>query len=716
MDEVGKKEIVQFEEDQINEIKLGKAAGIDTALYADPRYLAIQMRQIRLGLMEYLPVQVYADPEYDWFQMEEIRKGLRDKVDIQLFAQKDVPYEKMRQIRKGLKKGINLADYKALEADILEQFRLAREEQLDIAKYIVEGYGARQLYEIRLAMKAGLNMEPYLIKEYIGPSLAEIRKGLISGVDVAVYAKMEYSWRQMRELRLGMENRVDVQKYISPLYSWQQMREIRTGLQQGLDVSGYGKLRYTAREMRKRRMALIGDICQEEQVLTKELIKAEDIEVEISTNSMEAYAKVLVRDKLVTRKRLLEILEQHGIKAGIVETAVETILKGEDNRKSILVARGQIPRKGADGWYECFFRTIINRRPKILKDGSADYQNVEWFETVKEGQKLAYYHNAEEGIDGYTISGKSIPAQRGTEKSVLVGKGFKMEADRKTYIATVTGMVMMTDTTLEVSRHMEVEDVTLATGNIYFDGSLHVKGNVESGVEVNVTEDLEIDGNVGAATIICGGSILLKKGMNSAGHGLIQAKKGIVSRFFEAVKVETKGDIQVNKSLNSQLYAGGMIISSSIIAGGVACAEKGIRVTNVGNNIGLHTALKIGFSEGLQLELNKIHNVICDAEQELRMLQNSYGDMLAKYPPEVRNGMELFLKLEKAIPTKQKQIEELKQIIDGHYTRIREAKVVIGGRAHDGTMVEINGRRWQAENQYNIVVRNNDGEIVVKDS
>lgn len=711
-----KRGIVQFEEDQINEIKLGKATGVDTALYADTKYLAIQMRQIRLGLMEYLPVQAYADPEYDWFQMEEIRKGLRDKVDIQLFAQKDIPYEKMRQIRKGLKKGINLADYKALEADVLEQFRLAREEQLDIAKYIVEGYGARQLYEIRSAMKAGLDMSPYLIKEYIGPSLAEIRKGLASGVDVSVYAKMEFSWRQMRELRLGMENRVDVGLYISPFYSWQQMREIRMGLQQGLDVSGYGKLRYTAREMRKRRMAMLGDICQEEQILTKELIKAEDIEVEISTNSMEAYARVLVRDKVVTRERLLEILERYGIKAGILESALETIMKGEDDKKPILVARGQIPRKGADGWYECFFRTIINRRPKILKDGSADYQNVEWFETVKEGQKLAYYHNAEEGTDGYTISGKPIPAQRGTEKALLVGKGFHMEADRRTYVATVGGMVYMSDTTLEVSRHMEVEDVTLATGNIYFDGSLHVKGNVESGVEINVTEDLEIDGNVGAATIICGGNILLKKGMNSAGHGLIRSEKGIVSRFFEAVKVEAKEDIQVNKSLNSQLYAGGMIISSSIIAGGVACAEKGFRITNVGNGIGLHTALKIGFSEGLQQELNKIHNVICEVEQELRMLQNSYGDMLAKYPPEVRNGMELFLKLEKAIPIKQKQINELRQIIDGHYAKIKEAKAVIGGRAYEGVFVEINGRRWQADNQYNVVVRNNDGEIVVKNS
>lgn len=712
--EDAKRVSIEFEEDQLKEIKLGQAAGIDVSFYADKKYLAIQMRQIRLGLMEYLPVQIYANPKYDWFQMEEIRKGLRDKVDINLYASPEIPYEKMRQIRKGLKSGIDLSGFLNMKSDVLEQLRLAYEEEIDLSKYIREGYDAKQLLEIREALKAGLDIEPYLNKAYIGPSLNEIRKGLASGVDVSLYATMEYSWRQMREIRIGMENRVDVEKYSNPLYSWRQMHEIRVGLQQGLDVENYRRLRFTSKEMHKQRMAMLSEICQEEQRLTKDLIKAEDVEIEISASAMEAYVRVLTTDKVITKERLLDILKQREIRAGILDAGIEEIMKGE--KKPVLIARGQIPRKGADGWYECYFRTIINRRPKILKDGSADYKNVEWFETVSEGQKLAYYHSAEEGTDGYTIHGKPIPAQKGIEKGILVGKGFRMEEDKKTYIATVGGMVKMTDTTLEVTHHMEVEDVTMATGNIRFDGSLHIKGNVENGTEVHVTEDLEIDGNVGAATIVCGGNILLKKGMNSAGHGSITSEKSIVSRFFEAVKVEAKEDIQVNKSLNSQLYAEGMIISSSTIAGGVAGAEKGFRVKNVGNGVGLHTALKVGFGEQMQEKIHKLNTKLYEAEQELRMLQNSYMEILSKYPPEVRNGMELFLKLENAIFTKKKQIEELKIVIDKCYEKIKDAKVIIGGRAFEGTVVEINGRRWQANNEYNVVIRNSDGEMVVRNN
>ena len=711
-----KEKVMDFEKDQLNEINLGTSAGIDTSVYADKKYLAIQMRQIRLGLMEKLPVEVYADPAYDWFQMEEIRKGLREGLDIKLYASHDISYEKMRQLRKGLKEGIDLSNYRDMKADVLKQLRIAHTEGIDLSKYIEAGYDAKQLLEIRQALKDNLDMDPYLIKEYIGPSLAEIRKGLMAGLDVSIYANMDYSWRQMREIRLGMEKRVDVSKYSSPLYSWRQMKEIRTGLEMGLNVETYRKLRYTSREMRNKRRAMYDDLSKDKLQLTKNMVKAEEVEVEISTNSMEAYIRVLPKDKVLTKERLMDILDLHDIRAGILQKGVEEILSGKNNRKPVLIARGQIPRKGADGWYECYFRTMINKRPKIMKDGSADYKNVEWFETVKAGQKLAYYHKAEPGTDGYTVSGKVIPAQRGMEKGILVGKGFEMQPDRKTYISTVDGMVKMNDTTLEVSRHLEVEDVTMATGNINFDGSLHIKGNVENGTEIHVSEDLEIDGNVGAATIICGGSILLKKGMNSSGHGFIKAEKNIVSRFFESVKVEAKEDIQVNKCLNSQLYAGAMIISSSTIAGGVATAEKGFRITNAGNSIGLPTILKIGYNEQMQEKMQSLNSAIWETDQELRMLNNSYQGIVAKYPPEIRNSMELFIKLETSVATKKAELAQMRAELEKYHAKVKEGKVVIGGQAFEGTVVEINSRRWKAENQYNVVIKTDSDGIIVSNN
>ncbi len=703
----------EFEKDQINEINLGMAAGIDIAVYADSRYLAIQMRQIRLGLIKQLPVELYADPEYDWFQMEEIRKGLEEGLEISKYADKAISYEKMRQIRLGLKDGIDLSGYRDMKADILKQLRIAYKENINLSKYIMERYDAKQLFEIREAIKEGLNIDPYLSWEYIGPALSEIRKGLQAGVDVSVYAKMDYTWRQMRELRLGMENRVEIYKYRSPLYSWRQMREIRTGMELGLDVDSYARLCFTSKEMRKKRLEILESISGEKQKLTKSMMRSWDIEVEISSNSMEAYIQVFKKEQNVTRKRVLEVLKEHNVCAGILESAVEEIISGKIGKKRIMIAKGQVPKKGADGWYECYFRTSLDRSPKIMEDGSADYKNVEWFEIVKAGQKLAYYHRAEPGVAGYTVCGKVILAQRGIEKSILIGKGFELQEDKKTYISTMDGMVRMSDTTLEVTRHLEVDAVTLTTGNIVFDGSLHVKGDVENGMEIRVTEDLEIDGNVSSATIISGGNVLLKKGMNSAGQGYIKAEKSVVSRFFESVRVEAGEDIQVSKCLNSQLYAGGLITSSSVIVGGIACAKKGFQLSNVGNSVGLHTVLKIGYIEAEKKEMNKLQAALLEARNNLKLLNHSHHKFLVKYTAEVRNGLDMFVKLEKAISAERTRIDEIKERLEEYQNKIRDAQVVIRGQANEGTIIDFDGRRWEAENQKNIVVRSSLDQIVV---
>ena len=70
-------------------------------------------------------------------------------------------------------------------------------------------------------------------------------------------------------------------------------------------------------------------------------------------------------------------------------------------------------RQGKDGRYEFFFRTEVSKKPVILEDGTVDYKNIDWMESVKKNQKIAYYHEAEEGKAGRTVTGKEIPSRKG---------------------------------------------------------------------------------------------------------------------------------------------------------------------------------------------------------------------------------------------------------------------------------------------------------------
>ncbi len=705
-----------FTIDQVEEIEEGRNAGLNTSVYANKNFLSIQMRQIRLGLQDKLPVAVYAKPEFDWFQMEEIREGLKEGVDVEVYARPEIPYEKMRQLRKGLQMGLNLSDYLAWDAGIIRELRKALCDGIDIEEYINEGYDAQQLYEIRHAIENGVDLAPYINNEFRAASIAEIYKGLESGLDVSIYAVIHYSWRQMREIRLGMENQIDIEKYCSRLYSWEQMKEIRLGLEQGLDVDGYRLLRYTAGEMREKRRAICAEIDREKKAILERRAKSGDFMFEFSSGNMEARVTLLAEDKIITREGFLEILEQNNIRKGILEDGIEKILSGKYIKQAILIAKGQIPYKGEDGWYEFFFRTNIEKKPKLLENGSVDYQNIEWFEMVKEGQKLAFYHEAKAGIDGYDVTGEIVKAQRGFEKKVLSGKGFKLEEDKKTYISMIDGKISLEDNEMSITNHLVLEEVTMATGNVRFNGSIHVLGDVGHGTVIQATNDVVIEGTVEAATIESGGSIVLKKGMNSAGAGLVSAKKDVVSKFFEAAKVVAEGNIDVNKCLNSQLYAGGIISSDRVIAGGIAQAEKGFQMKHVGNQAGLHTVIKLKISEKLWEEHRMIKNAISEVNQELHMLKNSYEEFKIKFPPEIRSSMDMFSKIENAVFTKEKQLTQLYKLeeeIEERVSKFKETKIVISGQAYEGTVLEVNGTRWLANNQYNITVRKKQDEMEV---
>ncbi len=714
----------KFTIDQLNEIKEGKDAGLDISIYAKPEYYAIQMRQIRFGLMEGLPVEVYAKPEYDWFQMEEIRKGLKSNLNVQRYADPNIPYDKMRQVREGLMDGLELHKYLQFDAGVLRELRKAMLSKVNIISYIKQGYDAEQLEEIRIALEKKLNIIPYLLPELRGVSIAQIRLGLERGLDVSAYAKVEYSWRQMREIRLGLENRVDISVYAKPLYNWQQMREIRLGLEAGIDVSAYTSLMWTASDMKRKRQEVHGDDISQEllDILAGKKIEPEENEyftVSISQDEMEAYFEVRRENIQLQREKIENILAMNGIRAGIIEEAVQTLSKGGLSMQKVLIAKGQEAVHGTDGWYEYFFKLKEERRPLMLSDGSVDYQNTQWFEIVEKGQKIAYYHEACIGSEGYTVTGRVLPAHKGREQSVLAGRGFILMPDQKTYVAAESGKVELRGNLLEVTKLLVLQEVKMPTGKVDFDGSVYVRGNVGIGTTIKATEDVFVDGYVEATRIECGGSIVLRQGINAAGQGYLKAGKGVAGRFFESAKVYAGELIQANYCMNSELYTDGKVIVSGefgALVGGMIQAVRGLDAYNVGNRVGIPTYLKIGINDTLIKQQYEIEARMTEVEKELSILQNAYHDLQKKYPIEVRRQMDIYLKIESAIYTKEQQKDYLvgeKAKMDERMTAVNDAKAVIHGNCCEGVLIEINGIRWSAKEVRNVTIIRTGNRIAI---
>ena len=714
-----------FTEAQIEEIDKGMNSNIPFELYANKSLMSQQMYQIRLGLENGVDMAPYVDPEYNWFQLEEIRLGLEEKLDVSKYDFKDLNSRKMHQMRRGLEEGMDLSDFLKFEDDVMKEIRHALMDKIDIINFAESGYDAGQLVHIRTAIKEGLDIQQYLTVEFRGVTVSEIVQGLRDNVDVEVYAKPCYTWAQMEQIRLGLLSQIDVSYYTSPLYDRYQMKEIRLGLEEGLEVDEYTSLMYPAADMRRIRKELseLGrtkDASENSEGETIQDENADKITVTISNDKMTAYIRV-ARHAFgqITRKDILRTLRYAKITQNIDPRMVDNLLAGKHLGETVQIAIGKYPVDGENGWYEYFFDTSRKRMPKILDDGSVDFQNIDWYSEVKKDQKLAYYHSAGKGEPGHTVTGDRIAPKRGKELPALRGKGFYTSQDKKTYFASTDGRVEVVGNKLEVSQIVLLQDVNMSTGNIRFDGNINITGNVSNGVTIEAGGDVIIGGFVENCNIIAGGDVIIKKGANLNGTGCIVAGGTIEAKFFETAKVRAGVSIKAGYVLNSDLYCDGTIDvlgKKGLILGGTVFAAKEIRVTNLGNELGVRTIVKLGVSDEMRKTKRDIDNKLLDLENKLIVLNKGQRDFQDKYPAEIRNAMEMYIQIENALYTlglEKNELLEAQTKIMQKIANTADASVMINGTLYDNILFDIDDKKVLSTRSKNVMVKKVNERAVI---
>ena len=713
--------INDFSKSQLEEIQKGLEQKLNVSVYAKKEFLAIQMRQIRLGLQDKLPVEKYANPSFDWFQMEQIRMGLKDGIDISKYAKPEISYDRMQQIRLSLLDNIDLSAFTKLEAGILKQLHLGIKNNVRIVPYITQGYDDEQLEAIREAMEKKLPIDEYVNKTFRGIALKEIFTGLEHNVDVKEYAKLNLTWQQMREIRLGLEHRVDVSQYNNHLYSAKQMKEIRLGLEEGLDVSYYKSPIFAAKDMYKKRLELLDnpklaiETNNKNEPSKTETQFLQKINISLSPDEMEAYLQI-DKKNVPGRINIIIALTDKGIKNGIDFEMVDAVSKGEIDQSSVIIAKGTPCIDGKDGWYEFYFQTKSNNYEELLEQDKIKFSQIEWFEIINKDQQLAYYHKSIPGKDGTTVTGKKVYAKRCKELPLLSGTGIKKQKDNVTYIANQNGVIMLDGYTLKVTPLLKLKEVAAST-EINFTGNIIIEGNVKSGAKIHATEDVLIKGTVESAQINTEGNLILQKEFIGYKDATIRAKKNVIGPNFELVEIYASQKIIGNKFKNCILYAQGQVKTvgqDGMIAGGSICAENGIKTVNLGTQERIPTFIKIGKIERFKQRENNYNSIIRDVSQELFTLQNALKEFQKRFSPELRNKMEMYLKIENAIYTKEREMENIlrqKHDLLEEIQKSETACVEITNILYEGVTVEIDGTKYQSQKTKGVILQKN-GKVI----
>lgn len=365
----------------------------------------------------------------------------------------------------------------------------------------------------------------------------------------------------------------------------------------------------------------------EEQTLKP--IKA-SIEVFMSNDKLSGYIVLYkpFNSPKLSKEEILDKLKAKNIKFGIKEDLIDKLEKEPIYDEEILIAEGKSPIEGKKSEKIYHVEIGIDKNPSIKETGEVDFKNISIIKNVKKGQLLLEVTMPEEGETGRTITDIEIPVKQ--LKPLLLNGGrntIKSEDGLKLYSA-IDGAVSELDKKISVEEIYEVPaNVDNTTGNINFNGSVVVKGNINTGFVVKASGNIEVNGVVEGASLVSGGDIILKKGVQGNNKSDIIAKGNLLAKFIENANIKVEGCINSSTIIHSNISALGIISvldSKGLITGGTLRSLEGIKAKVIGSEMGSETSLEVGINpedkervEVLSPEIKKLKAELEDLNKSL---------------------------------------------------------------------------------------------------
>ncbi len=351
------------------------------------------------------------------------------------------------------------------------------------------------------------------------------------------------------------------------------------------------------------------------------------------------------------------VQEKWGITFGLDTRAVTQAAENRLYYQWIPIAGGKHPEKGEDGVVTFLFSTQRSYAPKIAEDGSADYKNLNVFESVKEGDAVVTATPAGEGVAGCDVKGNVLPAQKGVEAKLPKGKNVRVSEDGLTLIATKSGRVDYINGRVEIADVYRISgDANMSVGNVLFEGDVIIQGDVISGLTIEAAGTIEVWGYVEAATLIAGKDIVLKNGMQGMDKGKLVAGGNIVSRFLERSEIEAKGSLFSDSIVQCKVIARECIHMRGKwgrILGGVVRAGKEISANIVGSPANELTVIDLGASPELRALYTKLDTEKNQIKLQLDRISNVAMTIPASSDSPERQEMRL-----KLISAKEQLLEQ----------------------------------------------------------
>jgi len=479
-----------------------------------------------------------------------------------------------------------------------------------------------------------------------------------------------------------------------------------------------------------------------------------DARVEVFTNKDEMLAGVMVHPPRrggadLTPEVLNQALNYAQITSGLQEDSL-TALTSEALRQQLrdslfpvcmIVALGEPVRHGSDARLEPLIDTIVDRRPRVDESGNVDFLELGDFPHVEAGQALMRRHPPKEGTPGRTVNGRLIKARSGKNRVLKPRDDSATLApdDNNLLLAATNGMPVLCRDGAYVEKVLHLEQVGLATGHIRFDGSVHVKGNVEPGMKIDVIGDVRVGGLVDAAHIRAGGAIEVVGGVigrrqfhegkhtgrrnDEADTGpvddaYLKAGTQVKARFIQEAKVEADQEVIVQKQVfHSEIKAGIriLILGQGAVVGGCACAGEFIDVGVCGAMSNVETTLSAGASDETKKRVVTVHDELKQVATQRQQLMAIVERFVKQHKPITGEKKQKFLEARESLHKKEHALYEELAELKAELQRCQQARVQVRHRCHAGTLIKLADREAAPHKDLGkVTFAMQDGDIVMR--
>lgn len=591
--------------------------------------------------------------------------------------------------------------------------------------YVVDECTKERDREFELAKKSGVDLSQYESNEYTGFQLHEIRLGLESKVNVKLYDDIAFSWEQMRQIRKGLEEGVDVSVYADVLYSDAQMREIRLGLADGLPADTYANLVYSRTDMHRKRTELFADkYYLDQQSFGRKITDAETgAVIRFGDDLLSAYA-TLPKDNKLSKNAIYAMLEDNDIEYGFIDENIELLAEKGSEAGEVLIAKGVQLEKGCDGSYDMKWRKYEPPTPYERTDGTMDFATVDFVDMVKTGQPVAIYTPAVNGVDGRTVTGLIIEEKSGKDLPKLTGKFLAVRPDGVTYVAKKDGYIIFDENKYRI----DIQDVLVINGNInrlygnvFYDGTVRVNGNVGEGTIISAKGDVIVTGYVQSSYISAGNKVVAIGGINANDSGYICAQGGIYAEYIESSNIFAGEEVQANYILNSNVTAGTEIVvkgSKGVVCGGTLSAGYKVSVQTIGNRGFVKTVVVVGKNASMSERVNAAKSFKAEIERDINTLKKGEEYLRHTVPADQLPANDMYIKLGIAVQMKEQSLKRVNDDIDEVESWIQNsdrASVNVFGTAYPNTEININEvTRLLDSNMFNVSFIQTDNVIITK--